>query len=210
MGKLRDEALKRIRNDFRNRQAVDDINRQMEGRPFDAQASRDVARASHPISRGQRRVLDALNAPLVNDLDAIFERRTKVIMALVASFRVSEPLSMGKMLETQPAPELARQLGPVELAQGFRKSVFGPVEKVMRCFVCIANALALYPDDPSLASLTRTFANHCSLARHFTNAHLATIDPRSKGEYPVCSPGVHLIDRMHLQCHAEEVHGNWR
>lgn len=74
LGRFRDEAIKEVREKWDRDQAVDDIDRQMEGRSFDAQASRDVAHALRPMSRAQGAILGALEAPLplTGELDAIF------------------------------------------------------------------------------------------------------------------------------------------
>lgn len=87
-----------------------------------------------------------------------------------------------------------------------RRSVFRRVRSVERCFVCVAKALLLQPDDANLDILTRPFSSHGSLARHFTNVHLRSIDPNAIGECPMC-PDMKLVDETHLQNHAESVHG---
>ena len=87
-------------------------------------------------------------------MDEIFKLRTKAVMSIMAYFRVAEPLSMGnKMMVAKPAPELTRQLPPLQLAQEPRSLVFGRVGKIKRCFICVVSALTLYPDDPSLQVL---------------------------------------------------------
>lgn len=226
LGRLRDEAIKKVREEWDRDQAVDDIDRQMEGRSFDAQASRDVARALRPMSRAQGAMLGALEAPLplTGELDAIFQRRTSAVKAIMSYCTVEEDPSMSnKMMGARPlqvapkqvatkqvatVPKLATEpkAAPLELARTIRRSVFGRVRSVERCFVCVAKALLLQPDDANLDILTRPFSSHGSLTRHFTSVHLRSIDPNAIGECPIC-PGMKLVDKMHLQKHAESVHG---
>lgn len=185
----------------------------MKGRSFDPQASRDIAHALRPMSRAQSHMLGALEAPIpvTSELDAIFQQRTTAVRAIMSYCTVEEDPSMSnKMLEARPLqvppmrvasiPESALQpdVDPLQLARTIRRSVFGPVRSVHRCFICVAKALLLQPDDANLDILTQTFSSHRSLSRYFTSVHLRSIDHEAVGECPIC-PGIVLVDKIHLQ-----------
>lgn len=213
MASLRRKAIEWAREDWKASQAVEDIERQLEGHGFAPQVARDVARASRPLVGAQLRMLTALEAPPPRTFDvaALNQRRGAAIEALMAYCVVEEALSMSnKMMEARPAPEIAKlpqkETDPLRLAQMIRASAFGRVGKVHRCFVCVAKALTLYPDDPNVDVLLRWVERHDSLTRHFVLVHLRNIATDATGQCPLC-PDVHLNDKMHLQQHAEVVHG---
>lgn len=209
--KLREEALEKHRHDWSRKQAVEDIRGQLEGRGFASQDARNLARTLRPMSDAQVNMLEALEAPLVNDLSAQFERRNKAIRAVMTYCHMEEPMSMSNRMlagkPPQPQPEMEMKLAPLELARQIRKSVFGKVGDVLRCFICVAKALTLLPGDPSVDEHLRLYANHSSLVRHFERQHLKSIAVNAVGECPICSPAVALENKMHLQNHAEVPHG---
>lgn len=119
--KVRSEATKMYQKEWAHKQAVEDIRHQLEGHEpnTQAQTAREIARSSRPISGSQQRMLDALKAPLVKDLQAQFERRTTAILAIMAYCHVEEPLSLhNQMLSARPVRP------PPELANGPLASVF--------------------------------------------------------------------------------------
>ena len=202
--RLREQEIQRVREEWDRRQAVDDIERQVQGKDFAPHAER----AKNPISPAQARMFSALEAPLVNDIDAQFKRRTEAIEALVAYCNIEEPLRT-KVLEARepPPPRELVMVDPMEQARQFRASVIGEVYKVSRCFICVARALTLRPDDINLPNLTHEFYSHQSLCRHFYSVHLDFVDVNNVMDCPICVPLVRLTDMMHLRSHAETVHG---
>lgn len=132
-------------------------------------------------------------------------------MAITAYCAVEEPLRMSNKLmgsaRPPPPPEVATNLDPLARALSFRESVLGEPGQVKRCFVCTAKALTLTPDDPNLALLTRIFYDSNTLSRHFVSVHLSAWEPGAMDRCPVCVPVVELLDKMHLQNHAETFHG---
>lgn len=209
--RLKADKLKQILDGWDRAQAVEDIERQIHKQGPSTQSPKPI----RPTSAAQQRMLDALEAPLVNNLEAQFQRRANAILAIMGYCDVEEPLGMSNKLmgkrEPPPPPEFVQLASdPLKLAQNFRNSVFGSVGEIRKCFICIAKALTLYPDDPNLGALTRSFYDRNSLSRHFTSVHLSTIDDDAVGECPICT--IPLEHKMHLQSHAEEVHGirTWR
>lgn len=205
MASLRLEKLKLVREEWNSTQSVDNIGRQIQGRKLALQPTR----ASLPMGIAQKAVVNALEAPLVADVTAEIQRKTNAISALTAYCDVEEPLGMSNtMLARQrppPPPEIVQQLSPVDRARELRASVLGKPAEIKRCFVCIAKALTLFPDDPNMASLVRTFYNKQSLSRHFISVHLEPIPFDAADRCPIC--GVWLYHKEHLQNHADAVHG---
>lgn len=74
-------------------------------------------------------------------------------------------------------------------------------------FICVAKALMLPSDDAAIAELCRTFSGDREVGRHFQSFHLKFLNPDDETMCPICVPRVHLVHRMHLQHHAEVVHG---
>lgn len=206
--KLRKREMKRVREEWNQQQATDDINRQMKGQQFEP-----VHRPTLPMSSSQREMFDALTAPLANatDLAAQSTRRNTAVAAVAKYCLVEEFMGMSnqmmKMREPSLPPELTSGLTTLEQAHAFKASVFGDVGIVPRCFVCIAKVLTLPPDSPSLPSLARHFYNHNSLSRHFINVHLSPLSDEAMGYCPICLPLVPLDNKCHLQRHAEDTHG---
>lgn len=64
LARLRKEAMDKIRAEWNRKQATVDIDHQMEGGML-----APITRASDPTSPAQQRMLDALQAPLVNDMN---------------------------------------------------------------------------------------------------------------------------------------------
>ncbi|KAG6354084.1 hypothetical protein INS49_005055 [Diaporthe citri] len=212
MGKLRDNEVKRIREEWTHKQAVEDIERQIQGNPGDFEPS--AARVCPPMSTAQQQMFEALQAPLVNDLSAQFQRRTTAVLAVATYCRVEEPLNMSNQMWCKPAvrrppppPEIDSELNALDRARKLRNSVFGQVGQVRRCFVCVWKALTLSSSDENLPSLTPEFYNNNSLTRHFIRTHLDPMDDDAVADYPICVPVVRLNSKMHLRNHAETAHG---
>lgn len=207
--KLRKREMKRVREEWNQQQATDDINRQMQGQKFEPVHTRPMLE----MNSSQREMFDALTAPLANttDLAAQSTRRNTAVAAVAKYCLVEEFAGMSNQMmmlrDPSPPPELMSRLTPLEQAHAFKASVFGNVGSVSRCFVCIAKVLTLPPDSPSLASLARPFYNHNSLSRHFINVHLSPLSDEAMGHCPICLPLVSLDNKRHLQRHAEDIHG---
>lgn len=198
------DTIQTIRKEWTAKQAVDDIDRQIEGLGFAPATDQEV----RPMSGKHQRLVDALLAPLIGtDIAAQFQRRSEAIAAIIAYCCVEEPLNT-KVLDARvppPPPELEQ----IEsAADKLRLSVFvtAPGQRLRRCFICVAKALGLAPDDPDVKSLCRPHSTAFSMTRHFRNVHLSHMEDNVPVICPIC-PGTHLKNKMHLQNHADTVHG---
>ncbi|KAI1747748.1 hypothetical protein F4782DRAFT_551827 [Xylaria castorea] len=110
-------------------------------------------RISRPTSPAQKRLLEALDAPLITDFTAQFQRKAKMIAIIEAYCGIEEPNSMPVLegREAPPPPELLRPNSPE-----FRRSVIASSvdQKLNRCFLCVAKALTFPPDDVNIAANT--------------------------------------------------------
>ncbi|KAI0448454.1 C2H2 finger domain-containing protein [Xylaria acuta] len=134
----------------------------------------------------------------------------RTINAVIASCFIEEPLITKVLKARQPSMPIELGLDPVNKATQLRNSVLVShvsEKKLRRCFICIGKALMLPSEDPGFRALCRTFAVSTDTARHFKSVHMSKFSPDSKVVCPVCIPIVKLKHRMHLQNHAESVHG---
>jgi len=116
------------------------------------------------MSDAQRKMYKALTAPLVNNYEAICQRRTLAIQALVAYCSKEEPLQTKVTEANRPPP-------PAEFAQGgsqrqqlreIKKSILVKSVgegKVRRCFLCVAKALSLGRTHKSFYELCREYCS---------------------------------------------------
>ncbi|KAL2285917.1 hypothetical protein FJTKL_07409 [Diaporthe vaccinii] len=201
--------LRKTRAEWTEKQAIEDVARQMRGEDITMDDSTADDNAC-PMTIVQQRMFDALTAPLVNNIEAQFQRRTGAIVALMAYCGEEEPLRT-KVLEARkpkPPPELQSQgLAPAEQLQQILRSVLvsaaGP--KIRRCFICVFKACSLGRDHMRFDDLYREFYNPHVLARHFICVHLDGMAPYDSFECPNCRTT--LVDKNHLRLHAEDIHG---
>jgi uncharacterized C2H2 Zn-finger protein len=69
----------------------------------------------------------------------------------------------------------------------------------------VVKAEALGADDPNHAEYCKVFSNPHALARHFVPTHLDAYTEDEVFECPTCD--VTLVDKKHLQNHAQVMHG---
>lgn len=212
-----------LRKQWTSEQAVDDIQRQIRGQGF-APLGPSQARSPRPTRPAQEVLLNALCAPLVGThLSAQLQRRANAIDAIISYCGVEEPLST-KVLEARvppPPPELQhRAVGNqksreqtsgdqiYQVSKELKASVYvrQPGERLRRCFLCVAKALTLPPNDAQISVLCRTYYNAGGVTRHFRSVHLANLGETEKTVCPIC-PHVKLKSKQHLQNHADLVHG---
>jgi hypothetical protein len=78
-------------------------------------------------------------------------------------------------------------------------------ERSRRCFLCVGRATTLQPSDPAVHGLIKPFYSTGDLSRHFKRHHLSNLQLNEK---PCCRLCDETLDhKMHLQNHAETVHG---
>lgn len=116
--RLKAKKLREMTELWTARQAFQDIERQIRGEDFNLAAQQEGADGvpSAPMSESQRRMYQALTAPLINDFDAQMRRRTEAIDALVMYCQEEEPLrpNLAKLRTPLPPPELDRICSPEE------------------------------------------------------------------------------------------------
>lgn len=213
--KLRHDALKHVREEWQQAQAVEDIDRQIQGQDFDTN-SRHTSRKAPPIGSAQQRMFETLTGPLPHDPQAIIHRRADAINALVAYCTVEEPatnfltnkyLKRSQKQSRKRAPATASASSLEEQRKLLRDSVYVKTMgrgNVRKCYVCVGKAMTLQPNDPKHADLVRDFGFRHTLLTHFTNIHLSRILENESSTCPLCE--LKLEDKMYLQNHSESVH----
>lgn len=214
---LRNEGLKKVREAWAQDQAVQDVVRQIDGQGFTD--ATQPARDTPPMGRAQQRMYGALTAPLPKGMKAINQRRTEAVKALAAYCHVEEPTMKylihendklknkqkqkkqgNKQTHDEPSLEQERQ----KLRDAVYLNVMGK-GNIRKCYICVAKAMSLQPDDPTYADLTRDFSFRNALIKHFNKTHLSRMLEEDSSECPLCE--LKLEDKMHLQNHSEKVHG---
>lgn len=202
------EAEKKMREEWTSKQAAEDIQRMLDGVPLEKPRSDPDAR---PMTVPQRRMYEALDAPLVRDYQAHLQRRTNAIRALAQYCRVEDPLITNIMRDReQPAPDEFRIPDRDEQLRLLRQSVIRRTrgQLIVRCFVCVGKALTLPADDPNIPKYCHAYTTPYECTRHFNNQHVAVLlkNPEMEVTCNLCT-GVTLKNLMHFQNHSESVHG---
>lgn len=204
--KLKTAKLQEITESWADNQHHQDIEQQVRGEKLSR-----VDQESRPMNPHQRRMFEALTAPLVKDVQAVFLRRTEAINALVAYCAEEESLRTEVTEARKPsAPDELRQthLSSDQQMDEIRKSTFASVvgeKNVRRCFLCVAKAARLGRDHSLFNDLCHTFYNSHNLAYHLTRTHLDGIPEDGTFECPLCH--VTLLHKNHLRLHSHVVHG---
>lgn len=201
------ELKQKIRDDWTDEQAVDDIERQLQGVGF---AKPSVDRAIRPQGPAQKLLVGALTTPLDDTLQGQYRRRDNTIGAIVAYCGVEEGLTVRRThaLPTTSAPhENPREHSedsPLFLAT---LSVFidNPKQRPRRCFLCIGSAHSLPPEDPRIEDKISEFYTPGDLSKHFRRRHLSKLQDNDQPVCQVCD--MTLAHKMHLQKHSISVHG---
>ncbi|KAI3532108.1 C2H2 finger domain-containing protein [Colletotrichum abscissum] len=207
--RLRRELKQKIRDEWTDKQATDDIERQIHGVGFANPTLGDTCRPQGPA---QRHLMAKLTAPIVATLEGQYRRRDEAINAVSAYCLVQEGSTV-PLSRPQSAPKAAvcnptsdpPEGGRLDLAM---RSVFitHAKERPKRCFVCIGQALDLPSDDRGqLDELTHEFYTSNDLTKHFRRKHLSKVADGDRSECKVCK--MTLDHKMHLQNHALKIHG---
>ncbi len=200
--RVRNHIHENVRRTWTQSQAVEDIERQIQGLDFVRPLAN--ARPSRLMSVCQERLVEALTAPLICDLATQRQRRTEAIKAIVAYCAVEEPVVTKVTEARQPAVPV--ELLEEEVKEQMRQSVIMSAdgERPLRCFICVGKALFLPPDDANITTLCRTYYGCSEVTRHFRSQHLSRLGEDDRTQCPIC-PGVILIHKKHLKRHAD----NW-
>jgi hypothetical protein len=218
---LKRTRRQQVRAEWTDSQAVEDIERQLQGAGFAEFVRINVPRPQLPA---QKRLLAALTAPEETTLEGYYRRRHNAIEAIAAYCHVQEGPSVRRAANRTAGGAGAASIGaptrnracshvcksseetPALLAA---MSVFVEDAKgrPRRCFLCVGEALCREPDDPSVQGLIHEFYTSSDLTKHFQRRHLDHLSPGVKPVCLVCS--LDLSNKMHLQTHAMQVHGTW-
>ncbi|KAK2778403.1 C2H2 finger domain-containing protein [Colletotrichum kahawae] len=207
--RLRRELKPRIRDEWTDKQATDDIERQIHGIGFDNPATDNTCR---PQGTAQRHLMKKLTAPIVTTLEGQYRRRDEAIEAVSTYCLVQEGCTVPRS-RPRSTPEAAVYCSTPDPPEGGQldlaiRSVFitNDKERPRRCFICIGQALDLSPDDKGrLDELTHEFYTSNDLTKHFRKKHLSKVADGDRAECKVCR--LPLDHKMHLQNHAMRIHG---
>lgn len=206
--RLKRELLQQIKDAWTDEQAVDDIQSQLQGRGFSKPMAVDAT--CPPQRPAQKRLVEALTAPVDNTLEGYYRRRDNLIDAIVAYCSVVEGRTARRTnVSAAKEPLSNSHCGPSEDSPvGIAVlSVFAKNEKERprRCFLCIGAALSLEPNDPRVSELTHEFYTSGDLSKHFRRRHLNQLPNNTPSRCEVCK--LDLQHKMHVQNHAMRVHG---
>jgi hypothetical protein len=82
--------------------------------------------------------------------------------------------------------------------------VTNATERPRRCFLCVGRATTLAPPDPAIERL-KPFYSPGDLSKHFKRHHLSNLRGDEELHCRLCK--LSLDHKMHLQNHAETIHG---
>ncbi|KAH6975811.1 hypothetical protein EDB80DRAFT_829443 [Ilyonectria destructans] len=210
--KLRREFTRQVRDDWSREQAVVDIERQLAGLYFEESPPSPCVTDSHPA---QRRLLNALKAPLASTIEDEFRRRDEAILAVMAYCPIQEgpttrcrpdqSISKGNAPQAAKTSDKSHQTHE-ELANAITSVfVLNAEERPRRCFICVGRATTLPSSDPTIQNLIRPFYSSGDLSKHVRRHHLSNIQDDENLHCRLCS--LSLDHKMHLQNHAMRIHG---
>ncbi|VTT72992.1 unnamed protein product [Fusarium fujikuroi] len=215
--KLRRELKQQYRQGWSRKQAVVDIERQLAGQTFEESPSPSdessySAQEQHPA---QKRLFEALTAPVADTLEGEHQRRNNAVLAVMAYCPVQEspvPRTRNQAMVTKNRSPLrlntaGKEPQPMNDIGTAIASVFvtNRDERSRRCFLCIGTATTLQPSDPAIERLINPFYSPGDLSKHFKRRHLSNLQPNERLHCRLCDET--LDHKMHLQNHAETVHG---
>ena len=203
--RMKNALRTRTREEWTRKQAVKDISRQLRGEGFAREPVDTPRRPQHPA---QKRMVVALMVPDEPTLEGQYRRMCNAINALIAYCFVEEgrtPRRTGAAatnLTRRPQKPVTESPVDAAVLSVFVKS---EKERPRRCFMCVGKAASLPPNDPQVPALINAFYTSSDLSKHFRRKHLKNLRSEDKIHCQVCDM---LLDhKMHLQSHAERVHG---
>ncbi|KPM43730.1 hypothetical protein AK830_g2836 [Neonectria ditissima] len=208
--KRRRESTQKMRHDWSRDQAIADIERQLAGKSFEEPPPLPCVTDSHPA---QRRLLNALKAPVASTIEDEFRRRDEAILAVMAYCPVQEgPTTrcrLDKPVGKGNAPQAAQTADTHETREDLANAITSVFimkeeERPRRCFVCVGRATTLPSSDP-IQDLIRPFYSNSNLRKHFKRCHLSKIQENEELYCRLCN--LSLDHKMHLQNHAMRIHG---
>ncbi|KAF5675927.1 C2H2 finger domain-containing protein [Fusarium denticulatum] len=192
--KLRRERKNEYRAGWSRKQAVVDIEKQLAGHAFD-QAPTSSLDESDPFAQeqhpAQKRLVEALTAPVPDTLEGEYRRRDNAVLAVMAYCAVQEPPSLqarkasnikiGSAFENAEETQASEDIGTA-IASVFTKD---REERSRRCFLCVGRATTLQPSDPAIERLINPFYSPGDLK--------VPSEPRTYRELPVSKSDDHRL-----------------
>jgi hypothetical protein len=119
----------------------------------------------------------------------------------------SKPVEVttGGNLQKRTAPDEGHQANDKLGAAIASVFVMDKAERSRRCFLCVRRATTLVPSDPAIERLVKPFYSPGDLSKHFKRHHLSNLRGEEELNCRLCK--LSLDHKMHLQNHAETVHG---
>jgi hypothetical protein len=210
--RLRRKRKEQVRKIWSREQAVTDIERQLAGKTFEEPPFSPLDQDAHPA---QTRLYEALTAPVTNTIESEYRRRNHAILSVTSYCSVQEsplpPMTRYKAVATKrdmtnQHDNITKDATNSALGDAIT-SVFikSRTERSRRCFLCVGRATTLQSSDPATQRLIKPFYSSGDLSRHFKRHHLSNLQPKEKLHCRLCDET--LENKMHLQNHAETVHG---
>jgi hypothetical protein len=219
--KKRQEALRRLRNEkqrqrnlllrdiierYNKEQPVIDSERQLSGTVVDEDVRSALERSDY-MTPEHLLLIDAILTLPETSLEKEHQRRITAINAVTVYCGVEEGTSCRRGRPGRPAGGKASTVvKAAEPAQSWSDTALSQAILSIRtekrptiCFLCLGN--------PNLPIRQRvfSFSSPGCLSKHFRDKHVKKLRTGQKIECKDC--GVNLVDRMHLQSHAEKFHG---
>ncbi|EGU87128.1 hypothetical protein FOXB_02355 [Fusarium oxysporum f. sp. conglutinans Fo5176] len=210
--RLRRKRKDQVRKTWSREQAVTDIERQLAGKTFEEPPMSPSDDNAHPA---QKRLYEALTAPAANTIESEYRRRNNAILSVMSYCSVQEPplplMAKYKAVATKKDVSNLHDNTPKDTASSALGDAITSVfvksrsERSRRCFLCVGRATTLQHPDPAIHGLIKPFYSSGDLSRHFKRRHLSNLQLNEKLHCRLCNET--LDHKMHLQNHAETVHG---
>lgn len=198
----RHKLLQDVKKRWEYEQPVRDVEQQLAG----IESRNDLEEVHTNLLPAQKELVDAILAPVGRNLEEEIQRRNKAIRAVMRYCGIEEGgmhPSRRKRLSGRFTPpgkgEDIAQLDPDEEALEAAKVAVYKETRPRICFLCLGNE--------KLPTEWRIYSFYSSgdLTKHFKRKHLQHIKDGDQLGCNLCQ--VPLTGKMHLQRHAEDLHG---
>ncbi|KAJ5028917.1 hypothetical protein PSV08DRAFT_369849 [Bipolaris maydis] len=194
----RHALLKDVKEQWEFEQLVRDVERQLAG----LETNDDLELVHDIMLPAQKKLCDSVLSKPGATIEEEVARRNCAIYAVTLYCGIEEggmsPIRKGGRSRNAALPAKSQPGHEQELLELAKVSVYK--EKRPRvCFLCLGN------EGLPLAQRIYAFSTPGDLSKHFGRKHLKNIQTRRDLSCKLCM--VPLVDKTHLQRHAEEIHG---